>query len=47
MIQDSEDLNAFEIFHEKSSMQEVRDRQFVVIICMFSFYFKNHLTVST
>ena len=44
MNQDSEDMNAFEISLEKASIREVGDTQFIVIICMFSFYFKNHLT---
>ena len=46
MNQDSEVMNAFEISHEKASIRKVGDTQFIVIIKMFSFYFKNHLIVS-
>ena len=40
MNQDSEDVSVYEMSHEKFSMREVRGTHFIVIICMFSFYFK-------
>ena len=46
MNQDSEVMNAFEISHEKASIRKAGDTQFIVIIKMFSFYFKNYLIVS-
>ena len=32
MIQDSEDVNAFEISHEKVSIREVGDTKFIIIV---------------
>ena len=46
MNQGSEDVNGFEISHEKGSIQKANKTQFIVIISMFSFYLKKHLIVS-
>ena len=46
MKQDCEDVSVYEMSHEKDSIREANDTQFMVIIQMFSFYFKNHLIVS-